>query len=93
MATNFTHTKDPQSDLDYLIDWTAWLSTDTISSSSWRTSAGSGMILHSDAIITSNKATVWARGGRLGTHSLTNRIVTANGREEEQTITITVKDR
>lgn len=92
MAT-FTHTKDPQSDLDYLIDWTAWLATDTISESSWRASSGSGMVLHTDSIVTTNKTTVWVRGGRIGTHTLTNRIRTTNGREEEQSIVVAVQDR
>jgi hypothetical protein len=90
---SFTHVKDPQSDLDYLIDWTNWLATDTLTSSTWRVSPGSGMVLHTDSIVTSNKSTVWVRGGRVGTHVLTNRVATTNGREEEVSIVITVQDR
>jgi len=83
--------KDPQSNLDYQIDWTAWLAGDTISASSW--SAGAGITVgantHTDAV-----ATVWLSGGSAGSsYVVTNQITTTSGRIDERAITILVRDR
>ena len=82
--------KDPADALDYLIDWTAWLGTDTISASTWTAPTG---ITKSAESNTTTRATVWVSGGTAGaSYTLTNRIVTAGGRTAERSIRITVQD-
>ncbi len=88
-------TKDPDSVLDYVVDWTAWLAdvspVDTISTSSW--TLQSGLTLDSDSN-TSQIAKAWVSGGTAGTrYKATNRIVTAGARTADRTIYITVRER
>lgn len=84
--------KDPDATLDYQVDWSAWLGTDTISVSSWI--AASGITTGSPASShTTTTATVWASGGTAGeVYTLTNRIVTAGGRTNDQSIVIQVSE-
>jgi len=58
--------KDPNADLDYGFDWTAWLgATDTITESTWTVPAGSGLTAHSPSISPDGKVTcVWLEGRR-----------------------------
>lgn len=82
--------KDPQANLDYQIDWTAWLAGDTISASSWSAAGITvGANTHTDAV-----ATVWLSGGSAGSsYVVTNQITTTGGRTDERKITILVRDR
>lgn len=83
--------KDPDSTLDYTIDWTAWLGTDTISTSTW--TIGSGLTKQTDTK-TSKTATVWLTGGTAGTdYTATNRIVTVGGRTDERSMRVQVRQR
>ena len=83
--------KDPNAILDYSIDWTEWLSTDTISNVSWTVPAG---ITSPSASNTTKIATVWLSGGTAGqSYDLLCRITTAGGRTDDRTITITVRNR
>ena len=85
------YVKDPQAVLDYQVDWSAWLGTDTIASSSW--TAETGITVDSDSHTTTT-ATAWVSGGTTGErYRLTNHITTAGGRTDERTITIVVRDR
>jgi hypothetical protein len=60
----FNVTKDPQADLDYGLDWSAWLGTDTIVSSTWSVPDGSGITAHDGAVNAAGKqTTIWLRGG------------------------------
>lgn len=89
MAQSFM--KDVDAVLDYTIDWSTWLGSDTISSSSW--SVETGITEDSDTNDT-DSATVWLSGGAAGTtYAVTNSIVTAAAREEDRTIYITVQER
>lgn len=89
MASSFF--KDPQAVLDYAIDWAAWLGDDTIAESTWTAPAG---ITIDSSESSATAATVWVSGGTVGqTYRLTNHIVTAAGREEDRTITLTVQER
>ena len=93
MAKSFR--KDPNSVLDYKIDWTNWLAytspADTISTSSW--TADSGITIDSSSK-TTRKATVWLSGGTVGgEYEVTNRIVTAAGRTVDRSIWISVVER
>lgn len=86
-----TFTKDPQSVLDYQIDWSAWLDGDTISTSTW--TVPSGITKDSDSASTTG-VTIWLSGGTDGTdYELTNHIITAAGREDDRTITIQVRSK
>ena len=80
--------KDPQAVLDYKIDWTLWLGSDTISESVW--TVPSGITKDSDTNDTAT-TTIWVSGGNAGiSYDLVNHIVTAAGREDDRTITIKV---
>lgn len=84
-------TKDPQATLDYTVDWSAWLGTDTIATSTWVLDAG---ITQTNASLSGALATVWVSGGSVGnTYSVTNRITTAAGRTDDRSILIRVADR
>lgn len=87
--------KDPQAELDYKFDWSAWLSSmgdsDTISSSTWTVPAG---ITKGATSNTTTITTVWLSGGTDGAvYNVVNRIVTAAGRTEERTLVVRVRQR
>lgn len=83
--------KDPDSVLDYTVDWDSWLSTDTISSSDWVIESG---ITEDSASNTTTTATVWLSGGTAGTrYKVTNRIVTAEGRTADRSFYVSVAER
>lgn len=85
--TPFIH--DPQAVLDYVVDWSPYLGTDTIQTSAW--SADSGIMVESDSF-NANSTTVWLSGGtRSHRYGLTNHILTAGGREDDFTIFVLVK--
>lgn len=85
-------THDPDADLPYGINWTAWLAGDTIATSTW-TVSGSGVTLHDDDN-TTTATTVWAAGGTEGTkYDLTNHIVTTAGLEDDRTIVLVCASR
>lgn len=89
MADSFL--KDPDAVLDYQIDWSTWLGSDTIASSSWVIPTG---ITEDSDSNTTTTATVWLSGGTAGTtYTVTNRIVTAGGRTEDRSLTIKCYDR
>jgi hypothetical protein len=76
------------STLDYKVDWATWLSTDTISTSSWTVPTGLTKASESN---TTTSATVWVSGGTIGTtYEIINTIITAAGRTDYRTVTITI---
>jgi len=90
MATN-RFIKDPEAVLDYEIDWSLWLSGDTITESSW--TVESGLTKGSD-FYTDTTTTVWLSGGTvMTTYLAVNHIVTAAGREDDRTIKIVCRDK
>lgn len=85
--------KDSDEVLDYILDWSARLSSDTISTSSWAIASGSGLTIDSDSETTTT-TTVWLSGGTVGTtYTLTNTIVTAGGRTMEQSVKIRIAEK
>jgi len=83
--------KDPQAVLDYSIDWTDWLVSDTISTSTWTVPSGITKVSDSKTTV---KTTIWLSGGTADTdYELINHIVTANSREDDRTITIRVRQK
>ena len=84
--------KDPQAVLDWTWDWTTWLQpNEQLTSSAFAATPG----ITIDSISNStNKATVWLSGGTPGIpYQVTNTITTNQGRTDERSITIRVKDR
>lgn len=84
--------KDPSAVLDYKWDWSTWLASgETISTSTVTVPAG---ITKDSQSNTTTTATVWLSGGTLGeTYPIVNRVVTSQGRTDERTIQINVRDR
>jgi hypothetical protein len=83
--------KDPDGLLDFTVDWSEWLGTDTISTSTWV--VASGITRNADSR-TTTAATIWLSGGTVDTdYVVTNRITTAAGRTEDRTLVIEVRQR
>ena len=92
MATIQTFRKDPDSVLDYGIDWSTWLASgETISTSTWTVPAG----ITKDSDSKGDTSTLmWLSGGTAGeTYSLANKITTTDGRTCERSIRIIVEQR
>lgn len=86
-----TWVKDPDAYLDYTIDWTEWLGTDTITSSSW--AAPTGITIASTTTTTTLSA-AWVSGGTHGEdYDLRCRIVTTGGRTDDRSIRLQVRHR
>lgn len=82
--------QDPNATLDYIIDWTAWLNGDTISTSNW---AMHPDLTATNASNTTTSATVFISGGTAGkTYKVRNRITTANGRGDDETFDLLIRD-
>lgn len=90
--TNIAYfTKDPSAILDYQLDWSEWLGSDTIASHT--VTAATGLTVVSSTATTS-AVTMWLSGGTAGTsYVVTCRVVTAGGRTDERSITFDVVDR
>lgn len=85
--------KDPDAVLDYKVDWSAWLPEgDTIAATEW--TADDGIVIDSNTF-TDTSATVWLSGGGAEgeVYNVVNHIITAFGREEDQTIMIQIRSR
>lgn len=86
-------TKDPDAYLDYQVDWTRWLEgiEDTIQAVTWL--VPNGLVKESESNTTTT-ATVWLSGGEAGqSYDVVCRITTANGRIDDRTLNIIVKER
>lgn len=90
--SNYVH--DPQSVLDYAINWTAWLAaSETISVSTWTVPVGITQTTPAPSIA-AGVTTIWLTGGTLMTsYTVTNHITTNQGRQQDQTITLQVRER
>lgn len=81
--------KDPDDVADYVIDWTARLVDDSISSSEWLDVEGLELF---DLDNDEKTCTAWIRGGTAGTrYSVTNRIQTVGGRTFDKTVFLSVR--
>lgn len=87
-----SYIKDPAAKLDYGKRWDAWLAAgETIASHAVTADTGItvGTTSHTDSVVTA-----WLTGGTAGTdYKVTLHIATNQGREDERTITIKVRDR
>jgi len=85
---------DPAAVLDYVMDWTSWLSGgETVTASSWV--VGTGITQTTPApSFTTTKATIWLTGGTAGTtYTITNHITTSAGRQNERSFTVQAVER
>lgn len=91
----FNVVKDPDADLDYTIDWSAWLGSDVIATSTWTMPDGSGIEMHDPSLNPAKtQTTVWLRGGTVGgPYRVANHIVTAAGRAEDRSLSVRVQSR
>lgn len=86
-----TFVKDPSAVLDYTIDWSDFLGTDTIAAVVWTVLAG---ISQTSSMFAAKTATIWLGGGTAGiNYTAACLITTAQGRTDERTIQINVVDR
>ena len=82
-------TQEENAAITYTVDWTAFLDTDTISSSSW-SSEDSGATIANEAN-TTQQASV-RLSGSIGRFRIINQIITAAGDTYERSIDLRVKD-
>lgn len=84
--------KDPNATLDYGFRWSDWLDEgDTISTSGW--TVPDGITKVSDSMTTTT-TTVWLSGGTIDvSYDIVNQIVTADGRKDDRTITIIIREK
>lgn len=89
-----TFTKDPDAILDYVIDWAAFLGTDTISTSTWVVPTGITLGTGGTAPTnTTTTATAWLSSGTAyQTYRITNRITTAGGRTQDQSFILAIAE-
>lgn len=89
-TTIATYQKDTNDILDYTMDWSAWLGSDTISTSSWTVPTGLTSVTTSN---TTTSTTVWLSGGTTGVaYTVTNQIVTSGGRTVEKSFLLVIVD-
>jgi len=80
--------KGDSENLDYQIDWSAWLATDTLATSTWTVDAGLTVGFASRSQTTT---TQWLSGGLAGTqYTVTNVVTTAAGRTAERSFLVLV---
>lgn len=84
--------KDPSAVLDYAFDWSDWLATgETISTATWTVPAG---ITKTDQDETTTTAVIWLSGGTADTdYNVACAVTTSDGRTDERTMTIKVRNR
>ena len=87
-----TFIKDPDANLDYKVDWSSWLPDgDTIASAQWIVpdELTAGQQTNDDT-----SATVWLSGGTARQRvQVTCRITTTQGRVDDRSFTLIVRDR
>jgi len=64
MSAEPVFTKDSDETLDYQIDWSSWLGTDTISTSTWVVDSGITKVSDTN---TTTTTVIWLSGGSDGT--------------------------
>lgn len=82
--------KDPNSTIDFAVDWAEWLNTgDTVTTSSWEVPSG---LTVSSSTVTNNVARAFLTGGIDGVDYLvTNRVTTQGTRIEDRSILVQVR--
>lgn len=86
--------KDPDAVLDFPVDWSSWLPDgDTIESAT--VTAETGIVVDSFSVVNSGTAVVaWLSGGTTDErYVVTYHIVTVEGREDDRSITVVIRER
>lgn len=84
--------KDPDSTIDYGVDWSGWLASgETIVTSTWPDLGDLTSVSESN---TTTATAIFISGGVLGaTYTLTNRITTNQGRTEDRSMYIKCQEK
>jgi len=84
--------KDPDSIIDYGVDWSTWLATgETIASSSWVVPSDLTSVSESN---TTTETAIFLSGGIVGTeYTVTNRITTTASRTEDRSMLIKCQEK
>ncbi len=82
--------KDPDAVLDYTLDWTPFLSGDTILTSTWL--VPTGITKDSDSKTSSTATVILSGGTARNTYIVTNRIVTVGGIKDDRSLRIFVEE-
>ena len=83
--------KDPDEVLDFEVDWSARIATDTISSVTWTVPVG---LTKTSQNLSGGIAVVWLSGGTAGqTYEIGCRVQTTGGRTYDETISLPVRSR
>ena len=89
MGKLYWDSKDPNEYLDYTINWSDRIVTDTISACTW-INITPGITI-SNQVSTATQTSLWITGGTANhIYDLTNRITTSSGRIMDQTVRIEV---
>lgn len=84
-----TWEKAPAAHKDYSLDWSDWLGTDTVQSSTWEVPDG---LSKTSTGNTASVTSIWLSGGEVGkSYVVTNTITTAGGRVDSRSIEIKVR--
>lgn len=84
-------TKDPAAKLDFSIDWSSWLGSDTIATAEWTVPDGITNALESK---TATTTTIWLEGGTAHRqYAVACRITTNGGRIDDRTIYVEVRNK
>lgn len=83
--------KDPAAELDYAVDWSAWLGEDQLSAVTWSVPAG---LTKTSETIAGGLAVVWLKGGAAGqTYTVSCAVETGYGRKDERSFRVVVVER
>jgi aryl-phospho-beta-D-glucosidase BglC (GH1 family) len=83
--------KDPDSVLDFKVDWSEWLDGDTIATAVFLVDSG---ITEDSSTNSDTAATIWLSGGTAGVdYNVVSRITTAQGRTADRTIIVPVAEK
>lgn len=87
------YTHDPQAVLDYPADWSDWLPLgDTLTDAT--VTADSGVTIENVQPPFEGVVVAWISGGTAGeSYTVTYHVVTADGREDDRSITLVCKER
>jgi len=84
--------KDPDERLDYTVDWTDRLSSETITNSTWAISGLDAVLTTDGDAIENPRTKIWLLAGTLNkTYYVLNHITTSGGRIMEQTVKIKIR--
>ena len=82
------HSKEPNEELDYTVNWARDLGDDTIAASTWTVPLG---LTENGSFNTETTTTIRLSGGELSkTYVINNEVVTADGRTHRENIYLTI---